>query len=85
MTTKTEDRTGAGARMRARAGAAALAALLCAGCASGPDWWRPPRPKAGTAATDGLAVRGAGAPAAARDAGPHGDGDAPGGCWRAAL
>jgi len=50
MTTKTAVRIGGGARARAWCGAAGLAALLCAGCASGPDWWRPPRPKAGAAA-----------------------------------
>lgn len=30
--------------------AACLAAMLCAGCAPGPGWWRPPRPKADTVA-----------------------------------
>ena len=36
--------------MRRRGFAVCLAAMLCAGCAPGPEWWRPPRPKADTVA-----------------------------------
>ena len=32
--------------VRRRGLADCLAAMLCAGCAPGPEWWRPPRPKA---------------------------------------
>ncbi len=35
-----------GGSTRSRGLAACLAAMLCAGCASGPDWFRPPKPRA---------------------------------------
>lgn len=39
-----------GGCVRRRGLAACLAAMLCAGCAPGPEWWRPPRPKADSVA-----------------------------------
>ncbi len=48
MTVSNQGATGGCVRRRGLA--ACLAAMLCAGCAPGPEWWRPPRPKADTVA-----------------------------------
>ncbi|MHA7680289.1 hypothetical protein [Cupriavidus sp. PET2-C1] len=48
MTVPDSRAAGGGARWRGLA--ACLAAMLCTGCAPGPQWWRPPRPKANAVA-----------------------------------
>lgn len=46
MRTMISDEGLGGGSARLRGLAACLAAMLCAGCASGPDWFRPPKPRA---------------------------------------
>lgn len=43
---RSDEGLGSGAA-RLRGLAVCLAAILCAGCAAGSEWWRPPKPRAG--------------------------------------
>lgn len=42
---RSDEGPGSGAA-RLRGLAVCLAAILCAGCAAGSEWWRPPKPRA---------------------------------------